>query len=190
MVKIQVNPLDAPTSTSLNIAQFMQEHADFERKSSDYALSILGKFPEKAESVSALAQIGLSSLTMFTQLCKLMELRGVMLIPESPQNLYLKQLGWLNRSGREERYLDRLVLGRISESRCAKRFQQIADVVEDIDLAKFYAACAQTKQQHADKYMELAYDTIDTAMVNLRLEELIAEEEKVMASQKGVMGIF
>ncbi len=190
MVKIQVNPLEATTSNTVDIAEFLQEHADFERKSSDYALSIVGKFPEKFEGVSTLAHIGLGSLTIFAELCNLMQQRGVMLIPESPQNLYLKQLAWLNRSGREERYLDRLILGRISETRCAKRFQQVSDLLEDIELSTFYAQCARTKQQHADQYMQLAYEAMDTAIVNLRLEELIMEEEKVMASQQGVSGIF
>jgi tRNA-(ms[2]io[6]A)-hydroxylase len=190
MVKIQVKPLEATTNNTVDIAEFLQEHADFERKSSDYALSIAGKFPEKFEGVSTLAHIGLGSLTIFAELCNLMQQRGVMLIPESPQNLYLKQLAWLNRSGREERYLDRLLLGRISETRCAKRFQQVSDLLEDLELASFYAQCARRKQQHADQYMQLAYEAMDTAIVNLRLEELITEEEKVMASQKGVAGIF
>lgn len=173
------------------MAEFMQEHADYERKAADYALSILGKFPDQASSISALAIIGKNTIAMYADLCEIMEQRGVTLIPEVPQNLYLKQLGWLGRSGRKERYLDRLLLGSIAESRCAKRFQQIAESLEDPALARFYEHCAATKQEHADKYLELAYQSsTDPDSVTLRMAELSAEEEKVMASQNGVSGIF
>lgn len=169
----------------------MQEHADYERKSADYALSILGKFPDQASSISALANIGKSTISIYADLCEIMEQRGILLIPEVPQNLYLKQLGWLGRSGRKERFLDRLILGSIAESRCAKRFQQIADSIEDSDLARFYEQCAAKKQEHADRYLQLAIEsTNDPEAVTLRLAELSAEEEKVMASQNGVSGIF
>ncbi len=191
MVKIQVNPLEATTNNYVNMAQFMQEHADYERKSADFALTIVGKFPDQTYSVSSLANIGKGTISIFAELCLLMEQRGVQLIPEVPQNLYLKQLGWLGRSGRKERFLDRLLLGSIAESRCAKRFQQVADGLEDVELIKFYEHCAALKQEHADKFLELAYlSDEEPDAVTLRLAELTAEEEKVMASQNGVSGIF
>ncbi len=173
------------------MAQFMQEHADYERKSADYALSIVGKFPDQSYSVSTLASIGSGTIAIFAELCILMEQRGVLLIPEVPQNLYLKQLGWLGRSGRKERFLDRLILGYIAEARCAKRYQQISNLLEDVDLMKFYEKCAAKKQEHADAYLNLAYQSgAEPEEVSLRLAALSAEEEKVMASQHGVSGIF
>lgn len=191
MVKIQVNPLEATTGYQLNLAEFMQEHADYERKSADYALAILGKFPDQASSISTLANIGRDTIAIYADLCEIMEQRGIQLIPEVPQNLYLKQLGWLGRSGRKERFMDRLILGSIAESRCAKRFREIAENIDDRQLSGFYEQCAAKKQEHADRYLQLAYQSsADAESVALRLAELSAEEEKVMASQSGVSGIF
>ncbi len=193
MVNIQGNLLSTEpiaSNTGFNLTHFLQEHADYERKAAEYALSIIGKFPDKAFAVTPLAQIALGSMTIFRELCERMQATGVLLIPESPQNLYLKQLNWLNRSGREDRFLDRVLLGNIAESRCAARFKVISDIMEELSMGTFYNDCGKVKQQHSDLYLEMAYKAAIGETVNVRFEELRAGEEKVMATLGVAAGIF
>jgi len=120
MTKLQVNSvphLPDGTNETPDWANFLIEHADYERKASNYALSIIGKYPDKSDAIAPLANIALGSLGIFKELCEYMQQKEIQLIPETPQNLYIKQLNWLNRSGREERFLDKLILGSIAESR-------------------------------------------------------------------------
>lgn len=193
MTKLQVNglpPLPIDKNDTPNWANFLIEHADYERKSSEYALSIIGKYPDKTDTVAPLANIALGSLGIFKELCEYMHQKGVKLMPETPQNLYIKQLNWLSRSGREERFLDKLVLGSIAESRCAMRFSSLAPHFGDSTLTVFYNQCASIKQQHAEGYLALAHKTTAEATVTARYTELVAEEEKVMAGLGAAAGIF
>lgn len=193
MVKIHGNDTIAERpiqSVSANWATFLQEHADYERKFSAYTLSIIGKYPDKLYAIAPLVQMAVGSLGIFNDLYTLMEAHAVQLIPESPQNLYLKQINWLCRPGREDRLLDKLLLGAIAETRSATRFKQVGADIESPQLMAFYNTCARLKQDYADRYMELAYQTAADDVVNARMEELKAEEEKMFAGLRGAAGVF
>ncbi|CAN5350835.1 hypothetical protein BH09BAC1_BH09BAC1_21880 [soil metagenome] len=193
MVNIQGKPLAmsaGEAKVDVDWVHFLQEHADYERKASEYALSIIGKFPDKKFAVSLLAQVAVGCLTTFKEICELMWQRQIALIPESPQNLYLKQLNWLNRSGREERFLDRLLLGNIAEGRCAARFNTISTTSQDASLSVFYSSCAQLKLQHADIYTSIAYQSFPAELIQTRMGVLTAEEDKIMTKLGQAAGIF
>lgn len=190
MVKIQGNVEYQEPISAFNNSPFLQEHADYERKSADYALAIVGKFPDKTYAMGPLIQIALDALGIFAQLQQLMQARGILLMPEAPQNLYLKQLGWLGRTGREERFIDRIILGSIAENRVANRLETFATTLTDVELSLFYFKCIETKRACANNYMQLAKQTLTTSAVQERYDALLIEEEKIMASQHGAAGIF
>lgn len=193
MVKIHGNDAIAEhteQSVSAGWATFLQEHADYERKFSAYILSIIGKYPDKIYAITPLTEMAVGSLAVFKDLYALMEEHTVQLIPEAPQNLYLKQINWLCRPGREDRLLDKLLLGAIAETRSAVKFKQVCTDIDSPQLMAFYGACARLKQDYADMFMELAYQTAADDVVNARMDELKAEEEKMFVGLRGAAGVF
>lgn len=193
MVKIQGNellPTLESTNSTLDTTKYLQEHADYERKALEYTMAIIGKFPEKMAAIEPLSQIALGSMTIFADLCTIMVRRGIPLMPESPQNLYLKQIAWLGRSVREERFMDRVLLGSIAEKRCAVRFAQIANLVDDAELMVFYQKCAAHKEHFSKAYMHIAQQNGPQDIVAQRLAALTVEEEKIMSSMGNIDGIF
>ncbi len=195
MAKIHGNTLTpvlpSPANSGFAIGRFLQEHADYERKSLDYALTIIGKYPDKTFAIDGLCSIAQDTMGIFAEVCHLMLRHNLPLMPESPQNLYLKQIAWLARSTREDRFIDRVILGSIAEKRCAVRFAEIALLAENVEIGLFYEKCAAHKETFSALYMGMALQSgIAADVVQQRFAELTAEEAKAMAAQAGVAGIF
>ncbi|MDH5381606.1 MAG: tRNA-(ms[2]io[6]A)-hydroxylase, partial [Cyclobacteriaceae bacterium] len=89
---------------------FLQDHANCERKASAMAMSFVAKYPDRLEILPELIETGIEELEHFQQVYQIMEKRGVQLPAEMTQDLYVKQLIDKCRSGRIERFLDRLLL--------------------------------------------------------------------------------
>ena len=89
---------------------FMQDHADCERKASAMAMSLVAKYPNRVEIIPKLIDTSVEELEHFRDVYKILEERGIQLAHEIPQDLYIKQLLKTCRDGREERFMDRLLL--------------------------------------------------------------------------------
>ena len=89
---------------------FLQDHANCERKASAMAMSFVAKYPNRVEIIPELIETALEEMEHFRDVYAIMEKRGVMLPHEISQDQYVKQLLDYCRSGREERFLDRLLM--------------------------------------------------------------------------------
>jgi tRNA-(ms[2]io[6]A)-hydroxylase len=158
---------------------FLQDHADCERKASAMAMSFVAKCPDKVEIIPELIETALEELEHFQQVYLLMQNRGVRLKPEMPQDLYIKQLMELCRSGREERLLDRMLLASVIECRGAERFKLIADNIKDEELKKFYKTLWTSEAKHGNIFVKMALNYNDEKAVYKRLEELTIAEGKI-----------
>jgi tRNA-(ms[2]io[6]A)-hydroxylase len=158
---------------------FLQDHADCERKASAMAMSFIAKCPDKAEIIPELIETALEELEHFQQVYLLMQERGVQLKPEMPQDMYIKQLMELCRSGRDERLLDRMLLASVIECRGAERFKLIADSIEDEGLKKFYKNLWTSEAKHGNIFVKMALNYNAKELVYKRLEELTVAEGKI-----------
>lgn len=170
-------------STVMNdFDSFLQDHANCERKASAMAMSFVAKFPDRLEIIPELIEIGVEELEHFRDVYVIMENRGVALPHEIGQDTYVKQLVDSCRTGREERFLDRLLLASVVECRGAERFQLIADALEDNELKSFYKRLWTSEARHGNVFVKMALNYFSRETIYERLMEFNKIEAKILYS--------
>lgn len=88
----------------------------------------------------------------------------------------------LLRHGRDERFLDRLMLGSIIESRGAERFRLIYEALPEGNLKRFYHKLWASEAKHGDLFVRLALNYFDEETIFKRLNELNEAEGEILDS--------
>ncbi len=135
---------------------FLMDHADCERKASSSAMSFIAKYPDRTEMIPELIETAVEELEHFQQVYTLMEKRGVALAQRMPEDPYIKQLMKKMHSGVKERFLDRLLIASVVETRGAERFKIIADHMDDPELHQFYKMLWISEAKHGHIFVKMA----------------------------------
>ena len=160
---------------------FLQDHADCERKASAMAMSFVAKYPNRKEIIPKLIATALEELKHFQQVHRIMEKMGIPLTHEMKEDLYIKQLLLLCHSGRDERFLDRLLIAAIVECRGAERFRMVYEALEDKALKTFYKKLYESEINHGNIFLEMARHYFDEPDIQKRLSQLVLEEGKILS---------
>ena len=163
-----------------NFDQFLMDHADCERKASATAMSLVAKYPNRVEIIPELIDIGVEELEHFKLVYALMESRDIQLAHSIHEDPYIKSLIKSMHSGIEERFLDRLLLASVVETRGAERFKLIADAIDDRDLAKFYKMLWVSEAKHGHVYVKMALHYFPEEKVYERLEWWVQREAEIL----------
>ena len=155
---------------------FLKDHADCERKASAMAMSFVAKYPNRTEIIPELIETGIEELEHFQQVYQLMEKRGIQLDHSIKEDLYVKQLIKKCHSGREERFLDRLLIASVVETRGAERFRMVADALEEPELKKFYKMLWTSEAKHGHIFVKMALHYFPKDQVYQRLQWWIEQE--------------
>lgn len=161
---------------------FLRDHADCERKASATALSLVAKYPDRKEILPELIDIAIEELDHFKQVYALMEPRGISLAHQIPEDPYIKALLGRMHSGILERFLDRLLIASVVETRGAERFHLVADALEDPELKKFYKMLWISEARHGDVYVKMALNYFDEDKVYGRLYWWVEQEGSIIES--------
>ena len=166
-----------------NFDEFLQDHANCERKASALAMSLVVKYPDRDRIIPDLITLAQEELEHFGQVYELMQSRGLALtrdIPDPYVNLLLDEM----RNGRDERFLDRMLISSVIECRGAERFRIISDALQDPTLKGFYRDlwAAETKHGHQFVDFVLRYESLET--VYSRLDTIVALEAKIIEKLK------
>lgn len=161
---------------------FLQDHANCERKASAMAMSFVAKFPDRVEIIPELIETAIEELEHFQSVYEIMMRRGVLLPAQMGKDHYVQQLVDQCRSGREERFLDRLLLASIVECRGAERFKLVYETLEDKELKIFYNQLWASEAKHGNIFVNMALNYFDKNCVYNRLEELNRAEAEVLQS--------
>ena len=159
---------------------FLRDHADCERKASATALSLVAKYPDRAEILTELIDIAIEELEHFKLVYELMERRGVSLSHQIPEDPYIKGLMKRMHSGIEERFLDRLLIASVVETRGAERFRLVAEAQEDEELQKFYKMLWVSEAKHGNVYVKMALNYFPEDKVYARLKWWIEQEADIV----------
>ena len=159
---------------------FLQDHADCERKASAMAMSFVAKYPDRTEIIPDLIDTGIEELEHFQQVYSLMESRGIQLTHSIGEDPYLKALIKLCHSGREERFLDRLLVASVVETRGAERFRLVSEAQEDKELHRFYKVLWASEAKHGHLFVKLALKYFPEEIVYKRLEWWIDRESEII----------
>lgn len=160
---------------------FLQDHADCERKASSMAMSFVAKYPNRLEIIPDLIDTAVEELEHFRDVYDIMKKRGISLNHEIQQDVYMKQLLGYCRNGRDERFLDRLLIASIVECRGAERFKMVSEALEDEELKIFYRRLWTSEAKHGNIFVKMALNYFDEKEVYNRLNELNHIEAQVLA---------
>lgn len=163
---------------------FLADHADCELKACSMALGFVVKCPDRTKIIGPMIDLALEELAHFRQVHRILEKRGLPLRPKFIKDPYVNSLMALCRSGREERFLDRLLVASVIEARGAERFQIVYRALEDPELKAVYKEFCLAEARHGNLFVNLALEYFDEGLISARLNELIRHEESIIGSLK------
>lgn len=165
-----------------DFASFLQDHADCERKASATAMSLVAKYPNRIEIIPELIETAVEELEHFQQVYRIMEAQGIQLAHSIHEDLYIKALMKSQHSGVEERFLDRLLIASVVETRGAERFKIVADHLDDEELSRFYKMLWTSEAKHGHIYVKMALNYFPEEKVYNRLEWWVDRESDIISS--------
>lgn len=163
-----------------NFDTFLQDHADCERKASGMALSLVAKYPNRTEIIPELIDTSVEELEHFRDVYSIMQKRGVQLNHEIPKDFYIQDLLKICRDGREERFMDRLLLASLVETRGAERFRLVYEALEEGELKQFYHRLWASEARHGEVFVRMALNYFEEEEVYNRLEEMKQKEGVIL----------
>jgi tRNA-(ms[2]io[6]A)-hydroxylase len=105
--------------------------------------------------------------------------RGLPMRPDE-KDPYVGALTKLIKRGPSHYFLDRLLILGIVEARGCERFGLVADALDPGPLKSFYLDITRSEARHHGVFLRLARAYFDPDAVQLRLDELLDEEAKIM----------
>jgi len=159
---------------------FLVDHANCERKASAMAMGLIAKYPNRKEIIPELIETAIEELEHFRDVYALMEKRGIDLPEAMEKDTYITDLVDACRNGRDERFMDRMLLASVIECRGAERFKLIYEALEDKDLKQFYHMLWASEAKHGNIFVKLLFNYFDESDIYKRLHELVDLEAKVM----------
>ncbi len=160
---------------------FLQDHADCERKASATAMSLVAKYPNRLEIIPELIEIAVEELEHFQQVYNLMQSKGIQLAHSIHEDLYIKALMKAQHDGLEERFLDRLLIASVVETRGAERFKIVADHIKDEELSKFYKMLWISEAKHGHIYVKMALHYFPEEKAYKRLNWWVEKEASIIS---------
>ena len=169
-VKVLLNDFDA----------FMSDHADCERKASAMAMRLVAKCADRGEIIKPLIDLAIEELGHFREVYELMKKRGIPLSGGFIDDPYVNELLKFLRHGRDERFLDYLLVLGIVEARGAERFQIVYEALSDPELKDFYRRLHVAETKHGSLFLRFASKYFDDTTVQTRLDQLLTEEARII----------
>ena len=145
-------------------------------------MSLVAKYPNRIEIIPELIETAVEELEHFQQVYQIMESRGIQLAHSIHEDLYIKSLMKAQHDGLEERFLDRLLIASVVETRGAERFKLVADHLEDPDLNRFYKMLWTSEAKHGHIYVKMALHYFTEEKVYQRLEWWVAKEAEIITA--------
>ena len=163
-----------------NFDEFLINHAACERKASATAIQFVVRFPDRMELVDPMLRLAKEELHHFHEVMRLIQKRGLRLISDE-RDPYINALLALARNGRNENFLDRLLIFGIAEARGTERFSLVGKYIENEDLATFYKNLSAAEDRHHQIFVDLALMYFSPDEIRKRLDVLIDQETEIMS---------
>ncbi len=161
---------------------FLISHAECERKAYAMAMSFVAKYPNKVEIIPDLIDIGIEEMEHFRDVYKLMSERNLQLPTKIAEFDYAGDLVKLSRSGVDARFLDRLMIASVIETRGGERFRLVEEALEPGPLKKFYKELWTNEAKHGDIFVKMALHYFSEEEVYDRLRFFNEAEGRFVAN--------
>jgi len=161
--------------------ELLIDHAHCEKKAAGTAMNLIFAYVENEELCREMTVIVNEELEHFQLVLDLLRCRGIRFRRLKPSQ-YGRKLNDLVRRQEPHRAIDRLLVAGLIEARSCERFSMLRDKLADRALAKFYEDLFESEARHHTTYVRLARMFGDEAEVRERLDELSAEESRIIAA--------
>lgn len=164
-----------------NIEEILTDHAFCEQKAATNAITIVVKFPEKTDLVTAMLELAQEELSHFQQVHQKLIERGYVLGKER-RDEYVNLLYDFQRKGgsREVHLIDRLLFGAMIEARSCERFKVLSDNIKDEDLREFYRMLMVSEANHYTMFLSFAKKYAEGEDVEKRWQEWLDYEGEII----------
>ena len=162
-----------------NFDRFLVDHAACERKAAATGMSFVVRYPDRDKLLEPMVAFAREELEHFHQVLKLVQSRGLSLTADE-KDPYVDRLQRWVRGGRDERLIDRLVLGAVVEARGCERFGLVRDALPHGELKDFYAELTRCEARHAGLFLRLARHYFSAEDIEARVDDLLAFEGDVI----------
>lgn len=159
---------------------FLLDHANCERKASSMAMSFVARYPDRLEIIPELIETAIEELEHFQKVYHIMEKRGLQLPHKIAEDTYVKELLGHCRTGRDERFIDRMLWASVIECRGAERFRLVYQTLPPGDLKEFYHHLWASEAKHGHIFVKMLLPYYAEGPVYRRLDELVAIEAEVL----------
>ena len=188
--KIESLPLVSRTPVSWGVAALADpialliDHAFLEMKAAQNAMDLLTRWPNEwmpgwVETMTGVARDETSHLSQVTRLL----IRRGGRLERGHKSYYASDLRRLVRNGKLTETLDRLCVSALIEARSCERFAILASAAEDEELGAFYKALFSSEMGHYKVFLKLAYKMAPKDEVDVRWQELLVAEAKIIEAQ-------
>ena len=168
------------TETALSdFDHFLVDHANCERKASALAMSFVVRYPDKLKIIPDLIDLATEELEHFAETYQLMRARGLELAKDE-QDPYVNELLKHARTGLHQRFIDRMLISSIVESRGAERFGLVAAAHPEAEIRSFYDRLYKAELKHAHVFVKMLLEYVDEDTVYSRLHELNETEAEIV----------
>lgn len=160
---------------------FLLDHAACERKASAMAMTFVVRYPDRGEIHDSMIQLAREELAHFHRVFRICKDRGLVFSGDQ-KDPYVNGLLQKRRRGRDEEFLDRLIIAGVVEARGHERFGCIADALEEGPMKAFYDEITRSEARHADLFVELAALYFSAEHVQDRLALFLEADAEICAS--------
>lgn len=160
---------------------FLLDHAAAEKKASGMAVSLISHYPDRKVLVEAMVELAIEELSHYKEVIKVVHERGLQLAADTKDE-YVTAFRKHFRKGKDDYFLDRLIVAGIIEARGAERFALVAKALPEGRLKNMYKAIANSEKRHYKEFIELAQEYFDADAVNTRADELLDIEAEIVKS--------
>ena len=158
---------------------FLLDHAACERKASSQAMHFVVRYPDRGALIDPMITLAREELSHFQRVYRLIVERGLTLGPDT-KDPYVHGMRGAVRNGREDHFLDRLLVYGVVEARGCERFGLIAAHLDPGPLKDFYQDITQSEERHHQLFTRLAGEYFADDVIRNRLDELLDFEAQVV----------
>jgi tRNA-(ms[2]io[6]A)-hydroxylase len=167
----------------MTLEEILTDHAYCEQKAATTCISLIQRYNQKEELVSALAPIVTEEWGHFRLVLAELKKRGWKLGKQRRDDYVNALIQFCQKGGSEEgRFLDQLLLMAMIEARSCERFKRLSEGLDDAYLCKFYRRFMESEAGHYTLFIDLAEKYIDKEKVKSRWQEWLVYEAEVIQS--------
>lgn len=162
---------------ALSLQDILTDHAFCEQKAASTIISIIQMHSDKPEIVEALSPVVTEEWGHFRMVLAELKKRNLTLGIQRPDE-YIKRLmqGKPKGQGREQLFLDQLLICALIEARSCERFKILSEQLEEQALQDFYHRFMVAEASHYKLFLKLAKHFFEEKMVTARWEYWLAYE--------------